>query len=124
MLRNRAPGAKITITIGRAGQRPDEYPARLTEVPHVEIVNGQPALMAWVLAQFTNLKGETYIKERLHNLRFAFDRQNLVEMLDGTADEPKGIGDLIAEVQEATKAYFDSLPSADVVSLSEPEAVE
>lgn len=122
MLRNTQPGARIVITIGRKGQKPDEYPARLAEAPHFETVNGQPVRMATVLAQFKTLAGETYIKERLHNLRFSFDRAELVEMLDGTAENPKSIGELISEAQESVRAYWDSLPSADVITLTEDEA--
>lgn len=121
---NKALGAKITISLGQKGARPDLISARIVSQPTVQSINGRLAEVASVITAAHTLDGVAYLGERLHNLAFAFDRSDSVEMLDGPASSPMSWQDLAKAKQAATLAYFATRPeSVDVVSMDDIEAV-
>lgn len=106
-------GAPITISIGRKGERPDLYPARIVEPAQLMVGrNGQPQQVAKVIVHQQNLAGEDYLAERIHNLNFAFDRTKPDAMLDGTPSAPKTWQDLVKERASATLAFLATLPES------------
>lgn len=112
---NTRVGAKIDISIGRRGQKPDIYPARIVGLPQMVATGGRMQEVAKVIVDQTNLAGEHYLAERIHNLAFAFDRQEPCELLDGPASQPKTWQELVAERAQAAKAYVLSLPETGQV---------
>jgi len=109
-LANANPGHPITISIGKRGQRPDLIAARVAGQPVIAYRNGRPELLAPVITVQKSLAGETYLGERMHNLQFAFDRTERVELLDGTSEAPKSLADLIKEKSASTLAFFATRP--------------
>jgi hypothetical protein len=123
-LTNSSVGAPISITVGRRGEQPDVYPARLVGVPfHMLQPSGRAAIMAPVIALQTTLAGEPYLSERVQNLAFASDRRVRCVQLDGTGDAPLTWQALIAAKAAATLAYFTSRQpqSVNLDDLEDPE---
>jgi len=119
-LANKRVGSKITISIGRRGERPDLIPAVIVGAPQMVLANGRMQEVASVITLQKNLAGDDYLGERVHNLAFAFDRSERVELLDGDTSKPKTWQELAHEKQAATLAFFASRPeSTQVVDLSE-----
>jgi hypothetical protein len=106
-------GTPIVATIGWKGQRPDLYAAKIVGPTALVMNNGQPIEVARIIMVQKNLAGEEYLAERLHNLQFAFDRSERVELLDGTAKQPKSWQQLVQDRQTATLAYFATRPESD-----------
>lgn len=115
---NKRVGSPITISIGRRGEKPDLIPAKIVSAPVMTNQNGRTAEVATVITAQKNLAGETYLGERVHNLAFAFDRSERVELLDGTAEQPKSWQELIAERQRASLEYFATRPDSGAMDLS------
>ena len=117
---NKRLGAAIIASIGSAGQRPDFYDAKIVDQPRTIIgANGRVQDVATVIYDATNLEGEHYLAERVHNLAFAFDRTERNERLDGPATQPKSWQQLVAERNEASRAFLMSRPeAADTMDLS------
>lgn len=107
---NTRVGAKISISIGRKGERPDLYPARIVGLPQMVPNNGRMQEVAKVIVDQTNLAGEHYLAERIHNLAFAYDRQEPCELLDGPATQPKTWQELVAERTQSALAFVMGLP--------------
>jgi hypothetical protein len=123
-LTNSSVGAPISITVGRRGEQPDTYPARLVGVPfHMLQPSGRAAIMAPVIALQTNLAGDRYLAERVQNLAFASDRRVRCPELDGSASEPKTWQQVVADKAAATLAYFAARQpqSIGLDDLEEPE---
>jgi hypothetical protein len=124
---NKRLGAAIVATIGRGGEAPDAYAARLVGQPQIVVSNGRAKEMAAIVYEATSLQtGEKYLATRIHDLQFAFDRDQPVESLDGTESAPKSWQDLVREQSQKALAFAMGRPSAPA-SLSvqdiEPEAV-
>jgi len=107
---NPSIGAKIITTIGRKGQKPDEYPARVSGQPFSENVNGRTVLRVPVIEEATNLAGEKYLRERVASLFFSFDRSEPNVALDGTAGAPKSMAQLMADLNKQALERLRSLP--------------
>jgi hypothetical protein len=130
-------GAKIFASIGRRGERPDLIPARLASQPmQMTDTKGRPYIGCNVITAQRNLAGEEYLSERVHNLAFAFDRTDNVELLDGAPDSPLSIADLIRNKQQSQLAFSmsrgvggevnltaDPEPTAEVVEATVEETV-
>lgn len=107
---NTGIGAPLTISIGWKGQRPDFYPARVVSPVSVRRENGRTIREATVIYVAKNLAGETYLAERDHNFAFAFDRDELCALLDGSANQPKTMQALVKERAQGLMAHLMQLP--------------
>lgn len=106
-------GAAIVASIGRQGEAPDLYPARIVGQPQMVATNGRVKEMASIVFEATSLQtGEKYLATRIHDLQFAFDRSDPVESLDGTEAAPKSWQDLVREQSAKALAFAMGRPSA------------
>lgn len=106
MISRSTPGTPVTWSIGARGQTPDEYPARIVDRPRIsQDQRGRLVEVVNVIALRTNLEGEQYLSSRLVVTQFLSDRTQRVAALDGTADQPKTIRDLIAEQASALSEF-------------------
>ena len=107
MLLNAQPGAPVEWTIGPAGQAADTWAARLANAPKFGTDDrGREGEVVTIITLQKNLAGEEFLGERTVQARFLFDRTYRVEQLDGTADKPKTIQELIMDRQNATKEFL------------------
>lgn len=111
-LANKRIGAPILVSIGRRGERPDLYPGRIVSQPQMAVVNSRPGEFATVITVQTNLDGDEYLAERVHNLAFAFDRSERIPLLDGVPTQPKTWQELVAEKAKATLEFMQSRPES------------
>ena len=92
-------GSKITISIGRRGEKPDFYPATIVSEPTEKRIDGRLVRVADVISAQATLAGDLRLANRLHDLAFAFPARRAadgwVELLDGPKDAPLSVGQLI-----------------------------
>lgn len=125
-LLNKRTGAKVYFSIGRRGEQPDRYPARI--VSNITVSPGPrgPMETATVITLQQNLQGETYLNERVADLRFVLDRTEQVEALDGTEEAPKSVAALIAERQAGLDQFLasreQSISVADLGAMNDESA--
>lgn len=116
---NKRPGARIFFSIGRRGEQPDVYPARIVSPVTVTMTQRGPVETATIITEQENLNGEKYLGERVANLLYSWDRSEHNERLDGTEDEPKPVQKLIAErMQELAQFRASQVQEASVEELS------
>ena len=108
MLLNERPGAKVYFSIGRRGEQPDVYPAKIVSPITVNSGPRGPQKTATIITLQPNLQGDLYLGERVVDLRFCRDRTEQVEALDGTETEPKSVANLIAERNAGLDAFLAS----------------
>lgn len=121
---NKRLGAAIVASIGRKGEAPDLYPARIVGQPEKIVVNGRVQEVAEIVFEATSLQsGEKYLATRIHNLAFALDRSEVSEMLDGTESAPKSWQELVREQSAKALAFAMGRPSA-AATLSVEEVTE
>lgn len=105
---NKRPGAKIFFSIGRAGQTPDKYPGTIVSPVTVSMTPQGPVETATIITLQENLQKESYLNERVANLRFAWDRTENVEALDGSDSAPKTVAQLVADRMAGLDAFLAS----------------
>lgn len=106
-------GSAIVASIGRQGEAPDLYPARITGTPEKVVVGSRVKEMAEIVYEATSLQtGEKYLATRIHDLQFAFDRSEPCEALDGTEATPKSWQELVREQSAKALAFAMGRPSA------------
>lgn len=123
-LLNKGIGAKIFFSIGHRGEQPDKYAGRIVTPVRVDMTPKGPVETATIITLQTNLNGEEYLNERVANLRFAWDRTEDVEALDGTESAPKTVQALVAERMAGLDAFLASREQSLPATASEaaPEA--
>ena len=114
---NKRMGARIFFSIGRRGEQPDVYPARIVSPITVTVGPKGPMETATIVTLQKNLEGEEYLGERVANLLYSWDRTEFVDALDGTPDEPKSVQEVVADRMAALAAHRASL--AQSVSVDE-----
>jgi len=107
-LQNSKIGSKVFFSIGRRGEMPDKYAGRIVSPVTVSDGPKGPRQTATIITLQQNLQGDDYLNERVADLRFAWDRTETVEALDGTESEPKTVGQLIADRATGLDAFLAS----------------
>lgn len=119
---NKRTGAKIFFSIGRRGETPDKYAGKIVSPVTVSMTPQGPVETATIITVQTNLQGEEYLNERVANLRFAWDRTESVEALDGTESEPKTVAQLVADRMAGLDAFLAGREQSLSVAEAAPAA--
>jgi hypothetical protein len=113
---------RITISKGRAGLRPDFYPAVVASEPKTEYVNGRLTTTADVVYVRTTQAGERILAMDPQNLRFALPARiaddGWVELLDGPKAQPHTVSQILSNFAQQTVDFLMSKPVAsDTIDL-------
>lgn len=116
---NRSIGSRIFTSIGRKGEQPDVRPALIAGPVTLHFVNGRPTEFVNVIELAENRDGDKYLRERLANVQYSWDRTELVAELDGTETAPKTITEVFADRMAALEQYRASqAQEVDVADLA------